>query len=88
MSTIIFFVGVSIGLTNCQEEILPLAHDKPMFDSIPSVTTVAPIINEASGIADSKINPGFLWVQEDGDNPTQLYLMKHNGGHKMHPGKL
>ena len=37
------------------------------------------MINEASGIADSKKNPGHLWVQEDGGNPTQLYLLKHNG---------
>ncbi len=34
-------------------------------------------INEASGIADSKINPGHLWVEEDSGNPPQLYLLDH-----------
>lgn len=36
-------------------------------------------INEASGIADSKINPGYLWVEEDSGNPPQLYLLDHTG---------
>lgn len=34
---------------------------------------------EASGIADSKANPGYLWVEEDSGNPSQLYLLAHNG---------
>jgi hypothetical protein len=40
---------------------------------------VQPVIQEASGIADSKKNPGYLWVQEDSGHPTELYLLKHNG---------
>ena len=34
--------------------------------------TVVPVINEASGIADSKSQPGNLWVQEDSGNRNQL----------------
>ena len=49
------------------------------FDSIPIVRTVVPIINEGSGIADSKANPGFLWIEEDSGNPPQLYLISHDG---------
>jgi hypothetical protein len=49
------------------------------FDSIPTSKTVTPIINESSGIADSKRNPGFLWVQEDSGNPPQLILLGHDG---------
>jgi dipeptidyl aminopeptidase/acylaminoacyl peptidase len=49
------------------------------FDSIPTAKTVIPIINEGSGIADSKANPGFLWVEEDSGNPPQLYLISHDG---------
>ena len=37
-------------------------------------------IKEASGIADSKMNPGYLWVEEDSGNPPQLYLLPHNAG--------
>ncbi|MEP6751037.1 MAG: hypothetical protein ABJB86_25100 [Bacteroidota bacterium] len=48
------------------------------FD-VPAVQPVVPIINEASGIADSKINPGYAWAEEDSGNPPQLYLLNHNG---------
>ena len=51
----------------------------PLFDSIPVVHAVKPLITEASGIADSKRNAGFLWVHEDGGNPRQLYLLGHDG---------
>lgn len=36
-------------------------------------------VDEASGIADSKRNPGFIWVQQDSDNPTDLALLSHKG---------
>jgi hypothetical protein len=49
------------------------------FDSIPDSKSLNPLINEISGIADSKVNPGFLWGQEDSGNPSQLYLISHNG---------
>ncbi len=50
------------------------------FISIPEKFMLTPdIINEASGIADSKNNPGFLWVEEDGDNPPELTLVSHQG---------
>ncbi len=40
---------------------------------------LAGIIDETSGIADSKRNPGYLWVQQDSDNPTDLALISHKG---------
>ncbi|MBD0352557.1 MAG: hypothetical protein ICV65_15525, partial [Flavisolibacter sp.] len=49
------------------------------FDSIPIIKPVVPIILETSGIADSKANKGFLWVQEDSGNPSQLYLLGYDG---------
>ena len=36
------------------------------------------IVNEVSGIADSKSNPGALWVEQDGGNPSELILLSHN----------
>jgi hypothetical protein len=36
-------------------------------------------LSEASGIADSKTNPGFLWVQQDSGNPPEIDLVQHNG---------
>lgn len=47
------------------------------FSSTPTTALVNPPVKEASGIADSKTNIGFLWVQEDGGNATQLFLMNH-----------
>lgn len=51
-------------------------------DSIPTKKAVQPLISEASGIADSKRNKGYLWVQEDSGNPAQLILLGHDGNVK------
>ena len=49
------------------------------FDSIPVAHIVKPIIDEGSGIADSKVNPGNIWVEEDSGNPPEIMLVKHDG---------
>jgi len=57
-------------------------HDsvaKNAYDSIPTIKLVQPIIEETSGIADSKKNKGFLWVHEDSGNPAQLFLLGYHG---------
>jgi hypothetical protein len=38
-----------------------------------------PALTEASGIADSKANPGYLWVEQDSGNPPDLDLLQHDG---------
>lgn len=79
-SPVIVLFSCLLTLACCQREVMSAPEpDKPLFDSIPSVVTVTPMINETSGIADSRKNPGFLWVQEDGGNPTQLYLLNRAG---------
>lgn len=50
-----------------------------IFDSIPIVKILNPLIREVSGIADSKTNSGFLWAHEDSGNPPQIYLISHEG---------
>lgn len=50
-----------------------------LYDTIPVQKPVVPLIAEASGIADSRKNPGMLWVEEDSGNPSQLYLLGHDG---------
>ena len=47
------------------------------FESTPLGYPLTALVNEASGIADSKLNPGYLWVEEDSGNPPQLYLLNH-----------
>lgn len=50
------------------------------FESIPVAKPLTPsIIDEASGITDSKLNPGYLWVQQDGGNPNDIALLSHEG---------
>jgi hypothetical protein len=52
---------------------------KSPFDSVTLVQSINPIINEISGIADSKSAPGYFWGEEDSGNPNQIYLINHNG---------
>lgn len=42
----------------------------------------AGIIDEASGLAASHANPGFLWVNEDSQRPTAIHLLEHNGQYR------
>ena len=50
------------------------------FEKVPQVIPIKRgVIPEASGIADSKRNAGYLWVQQDSGNPPAIYLLKHDG---------
>jgi hypothetical protein len=49
------------------------------FEQAPQSFAVRNSITEASGIASSKINPGYLWVHEDGGNSAQVLLLKKDG---------
>src|SRR5678816_639683 len=68
-------------LCSCQKN-----HQSPtihtVFDSVPITKPLNPLVNEISGIADSKINPGYLWGQEDSGNPSEIYLINHEGTKK------
>lgn len=50
------------------------------FDNVPTRAPIAPqIIDEASGLADSRTIPGYLWTHQDAGHPAQLYLLSHDG---------
>jgi hypothetical protein len=50
------------------------------FASVPVAERIAPgIIDEASGIADSKANTGYLWVEQDSGNPNDIILLSYSG---------
>jgi hypothetical protein len=72
---------ISLGsfLPYCQKETNAVDADLPLFDSIPLVKTLNPLIDEISGIADSKSTPGSIWGHEDSGRPPQLYMIKHDG---------
>jgi hypothetical protein len=72
------FILLMTGLTACKQN-----HDtvnRVGFASTPQEYPVSDIkLNEASGIADSKANPGYLWVEQDSGNPPDITLLQHNG---------
>jgi hypothetical protein len=68
----------AIMFSSCKQEKVT-SPQAGLFDSVPVSKPLSPIVNEISGIADSKINPGFLWGHEDSGTPTQIYLINHNG---------
>ncbi len=72
------YLLVLLALTACKQN-----HDTDNsigFASTPQAWPVSdPALNEASGIADSKANPGYLWVEQDSGNPPDLTLLQHNG---------
>ncbi len=73
----ILLLLVQSAVMGCTRKHEPDSENR--FDSIPTIKPVQPAIAETSGMADSKKNKGFLWVHEDSGNPTQLYLLGHDG---------
>src|SRR5688572_11118331 len=66
---------LSCQKSNTQTEVPPVGFEKP-----PQAFALSNgVITETSGIADSKTNPGYLWVEQDSGNPPMLYLLKHDG---------
>jgi len=72
------FFLLMTGLTACKQN-----HDNGNsvgFASTPQEYPVSDVkLIEGSGIADSKANPGYLWVEQDSGNPPDLTLLQHNG---------
>lgn len=65
--------------TGCHKTDTP-GDTPPPFSSIPQSFTITPgLIDEASGIADSKANPGYLWVEQDSGNPNDIALLSQAG---------
>ncbi|HYE55639.1 MAG TPA: hypothetical protein VD996_12375 [Chitinophagaceae bacterium] len=76
--TIKFFIIFTIFANACNKD----KQEENPFDVQPVLYPVTTgVIDEASGLADSYANAGFLWVNEDSDNPTHLYLLGHDGKH-------
>jgi len=54
-------------------------HGQPPFETIPTSVPITNTITEASGLAGSKLNPGYLWVHEDSGTPAQISLLNDAG---------
>lgn len=72
------YILALLGLTACKQH-----HDSDNsigFVNTPQGYSISDAkLIEASGIADSKANPGYLWVEQDSGNPPDLTLLQHNG---------
>lgn len=78
-SVIFYFIIIS-WIWACQKNGEdPLPQSASQFETVPSSVTVNSSISEASGIAGSKINAGYLWVHEDSGTPPQILLVKNDG---------
>lgn len=55
------------------------SKDSPKNTSPDAYPLATGVVEEASGIADSRLNAGMLWVQEDSGNPPELHLLSHQG---------
>ena len=77
MRIFVFLIGLLV-LSSCKLAVPGVAVAQ--FSSDPTVTPVASgQIDEASGMADSRSQPGNVWVQQDGGNPPELALLGYDG---------
>jgi hypothetical protein len=70
-----WLLPVMMTLLHCGKADSPqVPTDK--FETTPVISALAPgLIDEVSGIADSKANGGHLWVQQDSGNPNEIILL-------------
>jgi len=75
----VFILVLFISFSGCRKK-NPAGDVVVKFASIPVSKAIQPgIIDEASGIADSKANPGYLWVEQDSGNPSDIILLSYAG---------
>lgn len=63
-------------LLSCQKDVVETG---PPFATVPAKVGIDVSISEASGLAVSASNPGYLWVHEDSGTPPRLTLLKKDG---------
>jgi hypothetical protein len=69
---------LGIAATACKLNV-PSVYDAN-FASDPTVTPVAPgQIDEASGMVDSRSQPGNIWIEQDSGSPAELALLGYDG---------
>jgi len=77
LQTLLLFFLILVAA--CQKKVAE-PQEVEGFENSPLAKSVSPgVLDEASGIADSKQNPGYLWVQQDSGNPNDIALLSHDG---------
>jgi hypothetical protein len=75
--TLVYLCAACCACTKKEATAQP--QPQQLFDSMPSSKSLFPILQEVSGIVDSKTVPHHLWAEEDGGNPPQIWLVSYNG---------
>lgn len=76
----LFFLFFACQKSQTQNPDPPPGGQVISYENIPQAFKISGAsVKEASGIADSRSNKGFMWVEQDGGNPPVIYLLKHDG---------
>lgn len=75
----IFIALLILGLFSCKKSNTQTVKPSSFAKTPERITITGGTLPEASGIADSKANPGYLWVEEDSGNPASIFLLGHDG---------
>jgi hypothetical protein len=71
-------IGGLLVMVSCKLEVASVYNAQ--FSSEPTVAPVQPgLIDEASGIADSRSQPGNVWIEQDSGSPAELALLGYDG---------
>ncbi|GAB3940407.1 hypothetical protein GCM10028805_02130 [Spirosoma harenae] len=69
---------LGLGFVSCKLSV-PNVYDA-QFASDPTVAPITPgQIDEASGIVDSRSQPGNVWIEQDSGSPAELALLGYDG---------
>ncbi len=69
-----------VSLTSCEQLSIGGKKTSDRFSSSPEKSPIQPgLIDEASGLVDSRTISGHLWVHEDGGSPAILSLINKSG---------
>jgi hypothetical protein len=55
------------------------SENEPVAEEVISYPVAQGNVDEASGMADSRANSGYLWVHQDSDTPSDIALLSHTG---------
>src|SRR5947208_1791325 len=78
-SILLGFFALTCVFASCRNTAASATSILP-FEDKPVAANVSPgMIDEASGIADSRTGENFLWVEQDSGNPSEIYRLQKNG---------
>ncbi|GAB4452107.1 MAG: hypothetical protein OHK0029_02490 [Armatimonadaceae bacterium] len=68
-----------LALSVCFFGVAAVAQTPPYTDAVKIAELAAPFIDEASGMADSRTNPGILWIHNDSGDGAYVYGIDRKG---------